>query len=66
MVSVEHEMTYRFLVRGPTVSTAGSPLGERVYWEMTAGELIGARIKARIVMPGGDWNRIGSDGLHRR
>jgi hypothetical protein len=65
-VSLEHEMTYKFPVRRPTVSTAGSPLGELVYWEMTAGERVGARIKVRIVMPGGDWNPVGSDDLHRR
>ena len=66
MVSLEHEMTYKSLVRRPTVSMAGSPLGDRVVLQDDRGEWVGARIKARIVMPGGDWNRVGSDGLHRR
>lgn len=52
-------------MRGPTASTAGSPLGERQYREMTAGALRGPRIEARIAMPGGDWYRIGSDGFGR-
>jgi len=66
MLSLEHEMTYKFPVRDPAVSTADSQLGEYVYWDMRTGERVGARIKSRIVMPGGDWNRVGSDGLHRR
>jgi Protein of unknown function (DUF3237) len=55
MVALERAMTYRLQVRGPMPSTAGSPWGERQYWEMASGTLTGSRIDAQIAMPGGDW-----------
>ena len=65
MISLEKEMTYRVKVRGPLSSTAGAPLGEMEYWEMAEAWLEGPRIKARSTMPGGDWMRVGADGLWR-
>lgn len=65
MVRLEHEMDFVLNVSGPVSATAGSPLGERIYWEMTDGLLTGPRINARIAMPGGDWLRVGSDGYWR-
>jgi Protein of unknown function (DUF3237) len=65
MAALQHEMTYRIRVRGPMKTTAGSPLGERAYWEMSAGELSGPRIKARLAMAGDDWFRLGADGFGR-
>jgi hypothetical protein len=65
MASLEHEMTYRIRVRGPAKATAGSPLGERQYWEMSDGELSGPRINARLAMPGDDCYRVGADGFGR-
>jgi hypothetical protein len=65
VTGLEYEMTYRFRTRGPTPSTAGSPLGERQYWEMTEGAITGPRLHATIVMPGGDWYRAGADGFGR-
>jgi hypothetical protein len=65
MASLEHEMTYRIRVRGPTKTTAGSPLGERQYWEMSDGELSGPRIKARLAMAGDDCYGVGDDGFGR-
>ena len=59
------EMTYRFSIRGPLASTAGSPRGERQYWEMTAGTLSGERINATIAMPGSDWYVTGNDSFGR-
>ena len=41
------------------------PAGTLQYWEMTEGRLEGARIKAKLVMPGGDWYRVGTDGYGR-
>jgi hypothetical protein len=38
-----------------STATEGAPAGAREYWEMTEGTLIGARIKAKTAMPGGDW-----------
>jgi Protein of unknown function (DUF3237) len=65
MIAFEKEMTYRVKVRGPLTSTAGAPLGEVQYWEMSEAWLDGPLIKARSAMPGGDWMRIGQDGLWR-
>jgi hypothetical protein len=58
-------MIYRFTTGGPLAPTAGSPLGERQYFEMTAGTLKGDRIDARIAMPGGDWMARSPDGFWR-
>ena len=65
MPTLDFEMTYRFRTRGPLNSTAGAPTGEREYWEMTEGTLEGPRVRAKIAMPGGDWNLVGSDGYGR-
>ena len=65
MIFLEREMTYRVKVRGPLRSTADAPLGEVQYWEMSDAWLDGPRIKARAAMPGGDWMRVGPDGLWR-
>jgi hypothetical protein len=65
MAGLKEEMTYRIRVRGPIKTTAGSPLGERAYWEMADGELTGPRIRARLAMPGDDCFRIGPDGFGR-
>lgn len=65
MLSLRKEMTYRLTTSGPLPSTKGSPLGERVYWEMTEGVLSGDRINARIAMPGGDWMWAHPDGWWR-
>jgi hypothetical protein len=63
--ALERTMTYRLRVRGPLSPTAGSPLGERRYFEMTEGTLDGPGIAARVAMPGGDWMRVGADGFWR-
>lgn len=65
MPTLHREMTYRLTTRGPLAPTEGSPLGERQYFEMTAGTLIGDRINATIAMPGGDWMSHGPDGFWR-
>jgi hypothetical protein len=65
MLTLQHEMTYRFKVRGPLGRTDGSPRGTREYWEMTEGSLTGPRLNATIGMPGGDWMVYGSDSFGR-
>ena len=64
-MKLEHEMTYRLRVSGPLAATEDSPRGARQYWEMTEGTLKGARIDARIAMPGGDWFLVGTDRFGR-
>jgi uncharacterized protein DUF3237 len=60
------EMTYSETIAGPWGPTAGSPLGARLCWEVTSAELAGARIRARLAMPGADWIRLGPDGIRRQ
>jgi hypothetical protein len=65
MITLHRELTYRVNVRGPLPSISGAPLGEVQYWEMSDARLEGPRIRARCAMPGGDWMRVGLDGLWR-
>jgi hypothetical protein len=65
MPALRREMTYRLTIRGPLAPTAGSPRGERQYFEMAGGTLTGDRINARVAMPGGDWMRRSPDGFWR-
>jgi hypothetical protein len=65
VITLQHEMTYRFKVRGPMPATEGSPRGARQYWEMSEGTLTGDRIRASLAMPGGDWHLIGTDRFGR-
>ena len=65
MPELLREMTYRLRVSGPLAATEGSPTGTREYWEMTEGTLTGARINAKIAMPGGDWMLVSADRFAR-
>jgi len=61
-----NELIYRETIAGPWGPTAGSPLGARMCWSVTAAELRGPRIKAHLAMPGADWIRLGPDGCRRQ
>ena len=65
MIALEYEMTYTETIEGPLGPTAGSPLGDRVCWEVTTATLSGARINANMVGTGTDWIRLGIDGIRR-
>jgi uncharacterized protein DUF3237 len=60
------EMTYRETIAGPWGPSTGSPLGDRLCWQISAASLSGPRIDARLVMPGHDWIRLGPDGIRRQ
>jgi len=62
---VTPEMTYRETIAGPWGPTAGSPLGDRVCWEVPAATITGPRIDLALAMPGADWIRLGTDGVRR-
>lgn len=66
MIELEYEMTYRETIEGPLAPTTGSPLGERLCWQVTTATLKGDRVDATLAMPGADWMRVGSDGLRRQ
>lgn len=65
MIELEYEMTYAETIDGPLGPTAGSPLGERLCWQVTTATLRGPRIDAALGMPGTDWIRLGPDGIRR-
>ena len=65
MIELEYEMTYAETIEGPLGPTTGSPLGERLCWQVTTATLRGPRIDATLAMPGTDWIRLGPDGIRR-
>ena len=65
MIVLEYEMTYTETIQGPLGATAGSPLGERLCWQVTTATLRGPRITAISSVPGTDWIRLGTDGIRR-
>ncbi len=66
MISLEYEMTYAETIDGPLGPTTGSPLGERLCWQITTATLHGPRIDAALAMSGTDWIRLGADGIRRQ
>lgn len=50
---------------GPLETTTGAPLDARQYWQMSDAELGGPRIRAHAPYVGGDWMRVGPDGIGR-
>jgi hypothetical protein len=56
-------MTYSETIDGPLGPTHGSPLGERLCWQITTATLCGPRINATLAMPATDWIRLGTDGI---
>ncbi len=60
------EMTYVETIEGPWGPTTGSPLGERLIWQVSKARLYGPRIEATLAGPGMDWIRLGPDGLRRQ
>jgi Protein of unknown function (DUF3237) len=65
MIELEYEMTYAETIDGPLGPTTGSPLGERLCWQVSTAILHGPRIDATLAMPATDWIRLGSDGIRR-
>lgn len=66
MIALEYEMTYAETIEGPLGPTSGSPLGERLCWQVTTATLHGPRIEATLAMPGTDRIRLGPDGIRRQ
>ena len=65
MIALVYEMTYAETIEGPLGPTAGSPLGERLCWQVTTATLRGPRLAATSSVPGTDWIRLGADGIRR-
>jgi hypothetical protein len=47
MIELEYEMTYAETIDGPLGPTVGSPLGERICWQVTTATHRGRRIDAK-------------------
>jgi hypothetical protein len=65
MIELVPEMIYWLRSVGPLETTTGAPLGARQYWQMSDAELEGPRIRAHAPYVGGDWMRVGPDGIGR-
>ena len=48
MIALEYEMTYAENIAGPLGPTAGSPVGERLCWQVVSATLRGPRINASL------------------
>ena len=58
-----HEFTIRATLKPPLTIGAG-PIGTRMYYELTGGEVVGSRLSG-AVRGGGEWALIGPDGYLR-
>lgn len=57
------EFTMQAMLK-PPVTIGQTPLGLRNFYEITSGEIVGERLRAKI-LGGGDWALIGTDGFVR-
>jgi hypothetical protein len=61
--SLVYECTLRAQV-GPPVDVGATPMGARLCFPMSGGEVAGERLKGRF-LGGGDWLQVGPDGYGR-
>jgi Protein of unknown function (DUF3237) len=66
MIGLKYEITYAETIEGPLGPTSGSPLDERLCWQITTATLRVPRINATLAIPGTDWIRRGPDGIRRQ
>ena len=59
-----HEMTYHAMLK-PPMPVGDGPFGNRMFFEVTGGEVKGDRIRGTFVGGGGDWILVGPDGIGR-
>jgi hypothetical protein len=57
------EMTFRASLKPPVPIGAG-PIGTRIFYEIDGGEVVGDRVRGKI-LGGGEWALIGPDGYLR-
>jgi hypothetical protein len=65
MIGLQPELTYTVTTTQPLEPTAGSPLGSRQYWQISAATLSGDRITATLAATGVDWMAMSPDGFWR-
>jgi Protein of unknown function (DUF3237) len=66
VIELDYEMTYVETIEGPIGATTGSPLGDRLCWQVSSATLRGPRIAAKLAAPGSDWIRLDADGTRRQ
>ncbi len=62
-VTLQHEFTFNAQVGAP-VDVGAAPMGARMCFPMTGGEVSGTRLNGKF-LGGGDWLQIGPDGYGR-
>jgi hypothetical protein len=62
--TLEPLLEYYATLKAPIVIGTG-PFGTRQVFDVTGGEVTGARVHGRILPSGGDWLLIGADGIGR-
>lgn len=62
-MNLVHEFTMSATLKAPLPIGAG-PFGTRMYYELTGGEVVGERLRGKV-LGGGEWALIGPDGFLR-
>jgi hypothetical protein len=62
-MNLVHEFTMNAMLKPPLAIGAG-PIGTRMYYEVIGGEIVGDRLRGKVV-GGGEWALIGPDGFLR-
>jgi hypothetical protein len=62
-MNLVHEFTFHALLK-PPVPIGTGPIGTRMYYEVSGGEITGERLRG-TVLGGGEWALIGPDGYLR-
>jgi Protein of unknown function (DUF3237) len=57
------EFSYTAKLKPPVA--IGGPFGQRMFFEVTEGEVTGERVRGRVLTGGGDWAIVGADGMVR-
>ena len=62
-MNLVHEFTYTAMLKQP-LPIGDGPVGTRLYFEVTGGEITGERLHGKL-LGGGEWALIGPDGFVR-
>jgi hypothetical protein len=63
-IGLEYEFSYTATLK-PPMPIGNGPAGNRVFVEVTGGEVEGKRLRGKFVGGGGDWLILGADGFGR-
>ena len=60
-MELQYEFEFHAMLK-PPLEIGPGPLGTRVFFEATEGEVTGERLSGRLLTGGGDWLLVGPDG----